>query len=408
MRSHGCCGRRESIYGNRWRWLDRGWEVEDAQPFAPVEAWPGAAPMAELRALLARAQRPFLLLGGSAWDGEAVSRIEAFAAANALPVGCAFRRQDRFDNDHPCYAGDVGLGVNPKLAQRITASDLLIALGGRLGEATTGGYTLIDIPAPRQRLVHVHPDPDELGRVYQPALAIPATPRGFAAAVAALAPIADPAWAEATKAAHAEYLAWRKPPRSPGEIQLGEIMLWLDTQLPPDAIVTNGAGNFATWVHRFYRYRKLGSQLAPTSGSMGYGFPAAVGAKILHPDRIVVCVAGDGDFLMTGQELATVAQHKVGVIVLIVNNGMYGTIRTHQERHFPGRVIATALVNPDFAALARSYGISGETVTRTAEFAPAFERAQVTGGPALIELKVDPEALTITHTIRPSKPLMPR
>jgi acetolactate synthase I/II/III large subunit len=374
-------------------------EVADAQPFSPVETAPGAAAMARFRAMLAAAKRPFLLLGGGAWDEDAVRAIEAFAAANQLPVGCGFRRQDRFDNGHPCYAGDVGIGVNPKLGQRIKEADLLIALGPRLGEMTTGGYTLLDIPTPKQPLVHVHPDPEELGRVYQPTLAINATPRAFARAAAALAPIASPVWAAATAAAHGEYHAWRKPTRSPGEIQMAEIMLWLETQLPADAIVTNGAGNFATWVHRFHQYRRFGTQLAPTSGSMGYGFPAALAAKIVHPDRPVLCVAGDGDFLMTGQELATAVQRRLGVIVLILNNGMYGTIRMHQERHHPGRVIGTDLYNPDFAALARAYGAYGEIVARTAEFAPAFQRAQAAGGPAILELRIDPEALTIRQSL---------
>jgi len=374
-------------------------EVADAQPFSPVETAPGAGAMARFRAILAAAKRPFLLLGGGAWDEDAVRAIEAFAAANQLPVGCGFRRQDRFDNGHPCYAGDVGIGVNPKLGQRIKEADLLIALGSRLGEMTTGGYTLLEIPKPKQPLVHVHPDPEELGRVYQPTLAINATPRAFARAAAALAPIASPVWAAATAAAHGEYHAWRKPTRSPGEIQMAEIMLWLETQLPADAIVTNGAGNFATWVHRFHQYRRFGTQLAPTSGSMGYGFPAALAAKIVHPDRTVLCVAGDGDFLMTGQELATAVQRRLGVIVLILNNGMYGTIRMHQERHHPGRVIGTDLHNPDFAALARAYGAYGEIIARTAEFAPAFQRAQAAGGPAILELRIDPEALTIRQSL---------
>jgi acetolactate synthase-1/2/3 large subunit len=311
---------------------------------------------------------------------------------------CGFRRQDRFDNSHPSYAGDVGLNVNPKLGARLRASDLLIALGGRLGEATSGGYTLFDIPVPRQRLVHVHPDAMELGRVYEPFIAINASPRTFAAALADLKPVASPPWAADTKAAHEDYLAWQVPVASPGAVQMSDIICWLSEHLPEDAIMCNGAGNFATWVHRFHRYRRLGTQLAPTSGSMGYGFPAAVAAKLLHPERTVVCVAGDGDFMMTGQEMATVMQHKVGVIVLIVNNAMYGTIRMHQERHYPGRVVATDLTNPDFAALARAYGAHGETVERTADFVPAFERARASGLPALIELKVDREALTIAQT----------
>jgi acetolactate synthase-1/2/3 large subunit len=373
--------------------------VADALPAAPAETWPGAPVMAAFCEMLAAAKRPFLLLGGGAWDGDGVAAIARFAADNKLPVGCGFRRQDRFDNTHPCYAGDVGIGINPALARRIQESDLLIALGPRLGEMTTGGYTLLDIPTPKQRLVHIHPDPEELGRVYQPALAINASPRAFARAAAALVPMTAPVWAAETAAAHDAFLAWRRPVRSPGELQLAEVILWLDEHLPADAVITNGAGNFATWVHRFYRYRRFGTQLAPTSGSMGYGFPAAVAAKITHPERVVVCVAGDGDFLMTGQELATAMQQRAAVIVLVVNNGMYGTIRTHQERHHPGRVIGTDLYNPDFAALARAYGAYGEVIERTADFPAAFERAKSAGVPALLELRIDPEALTIRQSL---------
>jgi len=301
--------------------------------------------------------------------------------------------------DEELVAGDVGIGVNPKPARRIQEADLLIAVGPRLGEMSTGGYTLIDIPTPKQCFVHVHPDPEELGRVYQPELPIVASARAFARAAAALVPIADPPWAKETAAAHEEYLVWRKPLRSPGEIQLGEIMLWLDAQVPADAIFTNGAGNFATWLHRFHQYRRFGTQLAPTSGSMGYGFPAALAAKVVHPERTVICVAGDGEFLMTGQEWATAVQRKRGVIVLIVNNSMYGTIRMHQERRFPGRVVGTALKNPDFLGLARAYGVFGASVSTTEEFAPAFEEAAAGKGPAIIELKMDPEMITTRTTL---------
>ena len=369
-------------------------EVADAEPWRPVETHPGAVQMAEVLDELRRAERPFLLLGGSQWDADAVDAIETFAQANALPVGCAFRRQDRFDNALPCYVGDVGIGINPKLAKRIKESDLLIVLGARLGEMTTGGYTLIDIPTPRQRMIHIHADAEELGRVYQPAIAIHATPRAFAKGLAALPPIENPKWKAATEAARAEFEAWQTPPRSPGKIQMAEIVRWLDQHMPPETAYTNGAGNFATWLHRFHRYRGFGTQLAPTSGSMGYGFPAALGAKVTDPTRPVVCFAGDGDFQMTGQELATAVQYKLDVIVLVINNGMLGTIRMHQERHYPERTIATDLVNPDFAALARAYGAFGETVERTEDFAAAFQRARASGGPAILELKLDPEALT--------------
>ena len=368
--------------------------VADAKPWQRVETYPGLSEIAEIAEALKLAERPFLLLGGSQWDVAAVKAIERFAKSHALPVGVAFRRQDRFDNEHPCYAGDVGIGINPKLAKRVKEADLLMVIGARLGEMTTGGYTLIDLPTPSQKLVHVHADPEELGRVYQPWLAINATPRAVAHALAALAPMEKPRWAQQTEVARAEYEAWQKPPKSPGRIQMAEIVRWLDQHMPADTVYTNGAGNFATWLHRFHRYRGFGTQLAPTSGSMGYGFPAALGAKVTRPDRPAVCFAGDGDFQMTGQELATAVQYGLDVMVLVINNGMLGTIRMHQERHHPGRTIATDLVNPDFAALARAYGAHGETVERTEDFAAAFERARATGKPAVIELKLDPEALT--------------
>jgi len=369
-------------------------EVADAEPWRPVETHPGVAQVVEVLDELKRAERSFLLLGGSQWDAEAVDAIETFAQANALPVGVSFRRQDRFDNALSCYAGDVGIGINPKLAKRIKESDLLIVLGARLGEMTTSGYTLIDIPTPRQRMIHIHADAEELGRVYQPAIAIHATPRTFAKALAALPAIENPRWKAQAEAARAEFEAWQTPPRSPGKIQMGEIVRWLDQPIPPETAYTNGAGNFATWLHRFHRYRGFGTQLAPTSGSMGYGFPAALGAKVTEPTRPVVCFAGDGDFQMTGQELATAVQYNLDVIVLVINNGMLGTIRMHQERHYPERTIATDLVNPDFAALARAYGAFGETVERTEDFAAAFERARASGKPAVLDLKLDPEALT--------------
>jgi acetolactate synthase-1/2/3 large subunit len=368
--------------------------VEDAGPHRAVQAHPGATDMAELRRRLAAAARPFMLLGGGTWTAAAVDDIRAFAEANRLPVGASFRCQDLLDNSHPCYAGDVAIGINPKLQARVAGADLLLVAGARLGEMTTGGYTLVDIPVPRQALIHVHPGADELGRVYQPALAINAGMPQFAAAARALAPIADPPWAGETETAHAEYLAHSAPIAVPGALQMAEIVAWLRDRLPPEAIITNGAGNYTTWAHRFYRYRRFRTQLAPTSGAMGYGLPAAVAAKAVHPERVVVCFAGDGCFLMNGQELATAVQHDLPIIVLVVNNGMYGTIRMHQEREYPGRTIGTDLANPDFAALARAYGAVGETIEHTVDFAPAFERALASGRPALLELRLDPEAIT--------------
>jgi acetolactate synthase-1/2/3 large subunit len=373
--------------------------VTDAEPFREVESWPGPSQMSALRDLLKAAKRPFVLLGGAPWDKEAVAAVQKFAEANKLPVGTSFRRADRFDNSHACYAGDVGIGPNPKLAERLRETDLLINIGARLTEMTTGGYKLFDIPTPRQTLVHVHPDPEELGRVYHPALAINATPREFAKSLAALEPIANPVWADTSKAAHEDYLAWQKCPPGPGPIQMGEIMAWLEANVSPETIYTNGAGNFSIWTHRFHQYRRLGTELAPTSGSMGYGFPAAIAAKVTRPNSPVICFAGDGDFMMTAQELATAVANKLKLTVILLNNGMYGTIRMHQENHYPGRVIATDLCNPDFALYAKAFGANGEVVEKTEDFVPAFNRAQKFDGPSIIELRVDPEAITPRATL---------
>lgn len=369
-------------------------------PFTPVETRPGAPEMTELHHLLARAERPFMILGGTRWSERAVDNICKAAEAWALPVGCSFRRQALFDQLHPCYAGDVGIGINPELSTYIKAADLLMLVGARLGEMPSSDYTLVKSPYPDQMLVHVHPDPGELGRVYRPRLAINATPPAFAESFAAMQPIARPAWDGSAEELHGRYLAWSTPPQTgPGAVQMGPIMAYLETVLPEDAILCNGAGNFASWVHRYHRFRRYNTQAAPTSGSMGYGTPAAVAAKLLHPEREVVAFAGDGDFLMNGQEFATAVQYDVPVIVIVVNNGSYGTIRMHQEREYPGRVIGTDLSNPDFAALARAYGGHGETVSRTEEFQPAFERACTSSRPALIEIRLDVEAITPTRTL---------
>ncbi|MDZ5698139.1 thiamine pyrophosphate-binding protein [Chelativorans sp. M5D2P16] len=375
-------------------------EAPAALPHTPVETRPGHHEMEELATLLANAKRPFAILGGTRWDEKAVSAFQKSAERWALPVGCSFRRQMLFDHLHPSYAGDVGIGPNPKLAEAIRNADLLLLVGGRFGEMPSSDYTLLKSPYPDQTLVHVHADASELGRVYRPALAINATPAAFAAAFRDLNPEALPAWAEETERLHAAYLAWSTPPESgPGPVKMGPVMAWLEENLPEDAILTNGAGNYATWVHRFHRFRGFVTQAAPTSGSMGYGTPAAVAAKDLFPDRQVVAFAGDGCFLMNGQEFATAVQYDLPIIVVVVNNGTYGTIRMHQERHYPGRVSATDLKNPDFAALARAYGGHGETVEKTEDFAGAFERAWESGRPAIIEVKLDPEAITPARTL---------
>jgi acetolactate synthase I/II/III large subunit len=361
-------------------------DVQDAEPFHVVQPHPGPEQIESLRGLLERAERPFVLLGGAAWTPRAAQDIRAFVEANELPAGAAFRRQDAIDNDSPSYVGDVGIGINPKLATRVRDADLLLAIGPRLGEMTTSGYTLID----KQTLVHVHPGAEELGRVYRPALPILSGMEQFAAAVRHLR--VEPRWSESTRAARAEYEAWQQPEPMPGTLDLGVCIAHLRERVP-DAIVTNGAGNFSAWVHRFWRYHDYPTQLAPTSGAMGYGVPAAVAAKLVRPKRTVICFAGDGDFLMSGQELATAFQYDLPFVVLLVNNGMYGTIRMHQERNYPGRVVGTELVNPDFAAYARAFGAHGETVTETSQFADALERALAAGRPALLELQIDPEAI---------------
>jgi acetolactate synthase I/II/III large subunit len=368
---------------------------------SPVETSPAASQMAELEQLLTNAKKPFVILGGSGWSAEAVSAIQSAAETWGLPVGVTFRRQMLFDHLHPNYAGDIGLGANPALSSAIRDADVVLLVGSRFGEVPSADYTLLESPYPDQTLVHVHPDAGELGRVYRAALPINATPRSFARAFRALnGPKAPPAWSDAAIALHKSYLDWSTPPQTgPGAVQMGPIMTYLESVLPDDAILTNGAGNYATWVHRFHRFRRFATQAAPTSGSMGYGTPAAVAAKMLFPERMVIAFAGDGCFLMNGQEFATAVQYDLPIIVIVVNNGIYGTIRMHQERAFPGRVIATDLKNPDFAALARAYGGHGETVETTADFAPAFERARDSGMPAIIEIKLDPEAITPTRTL---------
>jgi acetolactate synthase-1/2/3 large subunit len=363
-----------------------------------VAAHPGAADLAQARDLLAQAKRPLMLVGGGGWTKQASEDIQKFAAANALPVAASFRGQGVFDNRLPQYVGDVSVGLNPKLQERIKTSDLLFIVGPRLGEWTTAGYTLVEVPRPRQKMVHVHPGAEELGRVYQAELLINAGMPEFAAAAAALAPV-KPAWEAWTKEARADYEAWQQPVPTPAALNLSEIMVWLRGRLPPETIVTNGAGNYAVWVHRFYRYCGFQTQLAPTSGAMGYGVPSAVGAKIVHPERPVVSFSGDGCFLMNGQELATAMAQKLKIVFFVINNGTYGTIRMHQEREYPGRVSGTDLHNPDFAALARAYGLHGETVERTADFAAAFERAWAAPQAALIEIKTDPDVITPRTTI---------
>ncbi|MDA8521428.1 thiamine pyrophosphate-binding protein [Acidovorax sp. NCPPB 4044] len=376
-------------------------QVADALPYSVAETHPGADALTELAGRLAAAERPVAILGGSRWSEAAVRDFAAFAEAWSLPVYCSFRRQMLFPASHGSYGGDLGLGVNPKIVARIRASDLVVLVGGRLSEIPSQGYGLLDIPVPAQPLVHVHADADELGRLYRPTQAIHATPQAFAAALAGVRPAAPVRQTGQAAEAHAEYLAWSDPApiRIPGPLQMGEVMQHLRAVLPADAIFCNGAGNFATWVHRFWPFTAYAGQLAPTSGSMGYGLPAGVGAKRLWPQREVVVFSGDGDFLMHGQEFATAVQYGLPLIVVLLDNAMYGTIRMHQEREYPGRVSATQLKNPDFKAYAQAFGGHGERVERTEDFAPALARARASGLPCVLHCLLDPEAITPTGTL---------
>jgi acetolactate synthase I/II/III large subunit len=370
--------------------------TRDTPPYRAVRASPSAADLGSFNALVERAERPLVILGGGGWTGTAWDDVAAFIEADALPVIASFRCQHLFDNGHSNYVGHLGFGVSPKLATRVKAADLLIVIGPRLGEATTGGYTLIEAPNPQGRLIHVHASAEELGRVYQPTLAINSGMAEFAAAVRATVSITSrPRWHNWLTSCRAEYEEFvRIPVAGAHPFGTSQVMALVEQRLPPNAIVANGAGNFAIWIHRYHQYRRFRTQLAPTSGAMGYGLPAAIAAKLRHPDRPVVCFAGDGDFMMYPQELSTAAKYKLPVIVVVINNGIYGSIRMHQERSYPGRVFATDLVNPDFAAFARSFGLSGETVTSAEAFAAAFDQALASVRASLIEVQVDPGQIT--------------
>lgn len=373
-------------------------DVADIPPPAPRLTGIDPAATAAISAELARAQRPLVVVGGPHWSTQAATDLARFAENWALPVAVTFRRQDRLDNDHPNYAGDLGVGMNPKLAQRLRDADLILALGTRMGDIATAGYTLMRPGQPKQRLIHVHSDPDLPGTVYRPDLAVTARADAMIAALAGTSPNAMP-WSACTTQARADYIAWQVPKPTPGAVRMEDTIAWLSANLPPDAILTNGAGNYAAFLHRYYRFHRHGTQLAPTSGSMGYGFPAAIAAKLHHSDRTVVCLAGDGCFQMTLNEMSTAIQHDAAVIVVVCNNGRYGTIRMHQEKTYPGRVSGTDLANPDFAALARAYGGYGELVTHQDTFAAAFQRARASGTLAVIELKLDPDMLSTGQSL---------
>ena len=381
--------------------------VADTRAYVPTQGAPSAPQIAQLRQMLSEAKRPLLLLGGGGWNQQATSDIRKFAEANQLPVGCAFRFQDLLDNAHPNYIGDVGIGINPKLAARVKEADVLIAIGPRLGEMTTSGYSIIASPVPQQRLVHIHASPEELGSVYQGELMIASGMPQAAAMLAAMEPVDASAWRDSVEQARAEYNAWQQQPSifkdNNAPLNLWQVVQELKAQCPADTIITNGAGNYATWAHRYWPYGGMRTQLAPTSGAMGYSVPSGVAAKIIDPARTVVTFAGDGEYLMNGQELATAVQYQAGVLIIVFNNQMFGTIRMHQEREYPGRVSGTTLHNPDFAALARAFGGHGETVSVTEEFAPALQRAlaytREQSLPAIIELRYDGNLITPGATL---------
>ena len=371
-----------------------------APPWEAIETSPGASEMGKLAQLLRTATRPMAIVGGTRWSEPAREAMHRFAERFDLPVATSYRRLPLFDPLHPCYAGDLGIGPNPRLIARIKEADVLMVIGGRLGELASQGYTLLDIPAPQTKLVHVHPGAEELGSLYRPHLAIHASPGPFADALDAMEPPDPVRGPDRTRKVHADYLAWTEvPTEQPGDVNLGAVMVWLRENLPDDTILCNGAGNYAAWIHRFYRFRKFATHIAPTSASMGYGMPAAVALKRLYPERLVLSVNGDGDFLMNGQEFATAVQYGLPIIVIICDNGMYGTIRMHQEREYPERVCATTLQNPDFAVYARAFGGFGVTVEKTQDFAAAFQTAVDSGKPSIIHLKIDPEAITPTTTL---------
>ena len=356
-----------------------------------------AEDVAEIAERLARAERPLVVVGGPGWSQGAADDLARFAEGWRLPVAAMFRRQDRIDNRSPAYAGDLGVGMNPRLGARLRAADLLLLLGARFGDIATGGYELLDPGRSGPAILHVHPEPDLPGRVFRTELSLAARAADVAAALAGLP--ARPHRGIGMAEARAEYEAWQRPHETPGAVKMERVVAWLSANLPEDAILTNGAGNYAAWLHRYFRFKRFGTQLAPTSGSMGYGLPAAIAAKLEHPGRTVVCLAGDGCFQMTGNELATAVQHRANIVVIVCNNGRYGTIRMHQERHYPGRVSGTDLGNPDFAALARAHGAWGATVTEGDAFPAAFAEAAAAGCPALIELRLDPEALSTSKTL---------
>jgi acetolactate synthase I/II/III large subunit len=371
-------------------------DVPDLAPARPATAVVDPARAHALLDRLLAHDRPMIVAGGPGWGAEAQADLEALATATGLPVAVTFRRQDYIDNAHPGYIGDLGVGMNPKLAQRLRAADALLILGARMGETATNGYTLIDPAAPAKTILHIHPDPDEIGTVYQPSDSLVATAPDVLAALRGHAgKIRDGEW---TAQARADYEGWQVPQDTPGAVKMEQVVRHVSDRYAGRAILTNGAGNYAAFVHRYARYHGYRSQLAPTSGSMGYGLPAAIAAKLEHPDRKVICFAGDGCLQMTLQELSTARQFGVDITVLIANNGRYGTIRMHQENHYPGRVSGTELFNPDYVQLAAAYGGKGHLITAMDQLGSALDAADQ-GGLHLIDLRLDPTMLSTTRSL---------
>lgn len=368
--------------------------VEDLECYRKVSSRPCSSDIQALEDLLSNSKKPVLILGGSDWNVKTLSIMQSFAEKFELPVATGFRRQDLFNNTHRLYCGPLGPGICPSLAKRISSSDLVLAVGSRLSETSTSGYTLLQAPRPEQKLIHVHPDSQELGRVFQATLLIQSSLNEFAMALFHLNPPSKPSWVRHSQIAHAEYLTTLEPTLVPGDVNFGKIVHWLNENLLPDTIITNGAGNYTSWIHRFYQHKEFGTQLAPTSGSMGYGIPAAIAAKITYPNKTVICFAGDGCFMMSEKELATVKQYKLRIVFIVVNNSMFGSIRMHQEKNFPGRVFATHLENPNFTLLAQAYGLQGFLVTQTEQFSHTFKKALKCETASVIELQTSPEAIT--------------
>ena len=373
-------------------------DVIDAQKVIFPKNRPTVKSIKEVEKLFVKSKKPLVILGGSGWSERACDLVKIFVENNHLPVGCSFRRQDLFDNRHPNYVGDIGIGINPKLAEMVKESDLLLVIGARLGEMTTSGYTLVETPTPKQKLIHIHPGLEELGRVFQGSVLINSDIEEAINALASI-PAMESNWKDWLTQGHESYLKNIIPQASPGNVDLGQVMVALRDLLPADSVITNGAGNFSGWIQRYWQYSGCRTQVAPTNGAMGYGVPSGVAAKVAFPNKLVISVSGDGCFLMNGQEIATAIQYNLKIVFIVFDNGMYGTIRMHQERDYPEHVYGTDLKNPDFAALARSYGLYAETINTTEEIRGAFMRCIDQAVASLIHIKVDPEAITTRTTL---------